>query len=122
MGLIKNHSTASQAALFSLLNLTLLPVIGFLVLLWRYHSNANDSLTRYYVKLGIKTNLLAGLLLLGVSTLVIQWGGSDNGWTWVIVISYFTLVHSGFILFASWCLIRAWSGKRLFHPSELNKP
>ena len=104
---------ASNAALASLLNLTLLPVISFVYLILLYKKTTANSIDRYHVVLGIRVNLIAATVLLLVSGLMIVFGGFNSAWTWVYVISYFTLVHTFFIVFAIWVLVRAWSGKRL---------
>ncbi len=105
--------TASQAALLSLLNLTLLPIIAFSALLWIYNKTQPGTIARYHAELGIKTNLFAAIALFLVSALMIAFGGFDSAWTWVYVISYFTIVHTTFIIFAVWALVRSWSGEKL---------
>ena len=104
---------ASNAALASLLNLTLLPVIGFIALFVIYQKTDTDSIDRYHCLLGIKINLIAAAALFLVSALMILLGGFDSPWTWVYVISYFTLIHTLFIVIALWALVRAWSGDKL---------
>ena len=104
---------AASSSLFSLLNLTALPIVGFLVLLLLYKKTESDTLDRYYADLGIKTNLVAAVALLLVTTLMILLGGFDSAWTWVYVISYFVFVHAMFILFATWTMVRSWTGKKL---------
>ena len=104
---------ASNAALVSLLNLTFLPVISFIVLLIIYKKTAVDTIDRYYTVLGIKTNLFAAIALFLVTALMIILGGFESHWTWVYVISYFVFVHAMFILFATWTLTRAWTGEKL---------
>ncbi len=104
---------ASNAALASLLNLTLLPVISFIALLLIYRKTQADTIDRYHAVLGIKINITAAAVLFLVSTLMIFLGGFDSPWTWVYVISYFTIVHTIFIVIAIWALVRAWSGDKL---------
>jgi len=104
---------ASNAALASLLNLTILPVIGFILLLLIYRNTSEPGIARYHSVLGIKINLAAAVALFIVSAAMIALGGFDSPWTWVYVISYFTIVHTIFIVFAIWALVRAWSGDRL---------
>ncbi len=103
---------ASNAALASILNLTFLPVIGFVILIVLYRRTPPGSIGRYHAVLGMKINIAAGIALLLVSGLMILFGGFSSPWTWVYVISYFTLVHSIFIVLATWALVRAWSGDR----------
>ncbi len=104
---------AANAALASLLNLTLLPVISFIALLLIYRKTQPDAIDRYHALLGIKINIIAAAVLFLVSALMILLGGFDSPWTWVYVITYFTIVHTIFIVFALWALVRAWSGDKL---------
>jgi hypothetical protein len=105
--------SAANAAMASLLNLTLLPVISFIILLLIYRKSETDSINRYHAMLGIKLNIIAAGVLFAVSGLMILLGGFNSPWTWVYVISYFTLVHTGFIIIAVWALVRSWSGEKL---------
>jgi hypothetical protein len=110
----KQHiKDAGYAALASLLNLTVLPVIGFLLLLYFYSKSSPEQINRYHAVLGIKTNVIAALALFVVTGLMLFLGGFESAWTWMYVISYFVLVHSLFILFAAWTLTCAWEGKKL---------
>ncbi len=104
---------AANAALASLLNLTLLPVISFIALLVYYRQSEAGTIDRYHSLLGIKINIIAAIALFLVCGLMILLGGFNSPWTWVYVISYFTLVHTIFIVFALWALVRAWSGDKL---------
>ena len=104
---------ASDAALASLLNLTILPVISFIALLLIYRKTEPDTIDRYHAVLGLKINIIAATVLFLVSALMILLGGFNSPWTWVYVISYFTIVHTFFIIFALWALVRAWSGDKL---------
>jgi len=104
---------ASNAALASLINLTILPVIGFIALILIYRNTQADTIGRYHAMLGFKVNIIAAVVLFLVSALMILLGGFNSPWTWVYVISYFTLVHTLFIVLAVWALVRAWSGDTL---------
>jgi hypothetical protein len=104
---------ASNAAMASLLNLTILPVISFIALVWIYKKTVPGTIGHYHAILGLKVNLIAAAVLFLVSALMILLGGFDSPWTWVYVISYFTIVHTLFIVIALWALVRAWSGDRL---------
>jgi len=104
---------ASNNALASLLNLTFLPGLAFIYLVLRYAKSDTSVIDRYHALLGIKLNLIAAFSLLVVSGLMILWGGFDSPWTWVYVITYFTFVHTVFILIAVWAMIRAWSGQKI---------
>ena len=104
---------ASNAALASLLNLTILPVISFIALLFIYKKTQPGNIDHYHAVLGIKINITAALALFLVSTLMIVLGGFHSPWTWVYVITYFTIVHTIFIVFSIWALVRSWSGDKL---------
>lgn len=104
---------ASNAALASLLNLTILPVISFIALFFIYKKTNSGAIDHYHAVLGIKLNIIAALALFLVSALMILLGGFNSPWTWVYVISYFTIVHTIFIVIAIWALVRAWSGDTL---------
>lgn len=104
---------ASNAAMASLLNLTFLPGIGFVWLLLKLKQATVDGIDRYHLMLGIRINLLAAVALLVVSGLMLLLGGFQSAWTWMYVIIYFTCVHTIFIVFAVWAMVRAWNGQRL---------
>ena len=104
---------ASNAALASLLNLTLLPVISFIALFLIYKKTTANNIDHYHAVLGMKINIIAAIVLFAVSGLMIIFGGFNSPWTWVYVISYFTIVHTAFIIIALWALVRSWSGDRL---------
>ncbi len=87
---------------------------SFIALLLIYRKTQPDTIDRYHVMLGMKINIVAAAVLFLVSALMIFLGGFDSPWTWVYVISYFTIVHTIFIVFALWALVRAWSGDRLW--------
>ncbi len=108
----ENIKRASQAALASLLNLTFLPVIGFIYLIYLHSKTRQNSIDHYHALLGIKLNLIAAMALVIVSLLMISLGGFDSVWTWVYVIIYFVVVHATFIIIAVWAMIRSWSGQK----------
>lgn len=104
---------ASKAALASLLNLTLMPLVAFIWLLYLWRRSDPGSVAHYHAVLGIRLNLVAGFALGVVSLLMLLLGGFDSPWIWAYLISYFTLVHALFILIAVWAMVRAWSGQPL---------
>lgn len=118
----KNHElqlrNASNAALASLLNLTILPVVSFIALFLIYKKTQPNNIDHYHAVLGIKINVIAAIALFLVSALMILFGGFNSPWTWVYVISYFTIVHTVFIVLAIWALVRAWSGDKFKSSSK----
>ena len=104
---------ASRATIASLLNLTFLPIIGFIWLMVLVGKTQQGTIDHYHAVLGIKLNLIAAIALGVVSSLMIFLGGFDSAWTWVYLICYFTLAHTTFIIIAVWAMIRSWSGQKL---------
>jgi len=109
----KQIKQASIIAMWSLLNLTFLPVISFIILLNKINKFAANSFVAYHLNFAIKLNLAAATALILVSALMILLGGFNTGWTWVWVITYFISIHSLFILLAVWMLVRAWAGNKM---------
>lgn len=111
-----NHA-AEKAAIAGLLNLTLLPGIAFIwLLIQRKHlivAEQRSLIAVHHNFYALKLNLTAAFFLIVVTTLMILLGGFQSAWTWVYVISYFTLVHSVFILLAVWAYTRANAGKKV---------
>lgn len=104
---------ASAIALWSLLNLTFLPVFSFIVLLTKINKCTTASFAAYHLNFAIKLNLAAAAALILVSALMILLGGFNSGMTWVFVITYFISIHTFFILIAVWMLVRAWAGNKM---------
>jgi hypothetical protein len=105
---------ASNAAMASLLNITFLPVISFIWLVIQSKQLKNDRIDHYHTKFAILLSLCAAFFLVVVTALMIIFGGFNSAWTWVYVITYFTLIHSLFIVAGVWAMTRAWSGKRVW--------
>lgn len=109
----KEIKQASAIALWSLLNLTFLPLLSFIVLLSKINKLAANSFAIYHLHFAIKLNLAAATALILVSALIILFGGLNSGMTWVFVITYFISVHAVFILISVWMLVRAWAGNKM---------
>ncbi|MDX1607577.1 MAG: hypothetical protein R3202_15395 [Candidatus Competibacterales bacterium] len=100
---------AVWAQVLYLLNLLVLPGPAFLMLAglyWRCYAAA-PPLARHHLRLTLIVSLLAGLLLILVNGLILLLGGYQAGTTWVIVVLYFTVVHSALVLLGAYGLIRA---------------
>ncbi len=114
----KNNKVAAHAAMASLLNLTFLPVLSFIWLMVKRSQHPPGSLAHYHIHFAIKLNLIAAFFLGAVTLLMIVLGGFNSAWTWVYVISYFTLIHSVFIVLAVWSMTCAWSNKKVFNKKQ----
>lgn len=109
----KQLKRAFHAALMSLLNLTVLPVLGFIVLLRLYKKTAANTFDHYHARLAIKLNLLAAIALILVSGLMLVVGGFNSPMSWIYMVSYFVTIHALFILIATWALVCALAGDKL---------
>jgi len=105
---------ASINSMASILNMTFLPGVAFVYLLYKLIKSDKNTIDHYHARFAIVLNLAAALSLIIVSGLMLLLGGFDSAWTWVYVITYFTMVHTGFIIIAVWTMIRAWSGQRVW--------
>ncbi len=103
-------------ALF-LANLLAAPGLAFLAIAWlrRRHRDA-APLARCHLDQAFFVSLWGGLLLVAASGAVLALGGLAWRWTWVIVILYFTTIHSTLILFGAVGLAKAMAGKPFVYP------
>ena len=107
------QNLAVLAEALYLINLLLLPGLAFALLLglWlKYKGNA-PPLARQHLKQATFVSLVGGLLIVTLSGLVLALGGLDWEWTWVMLILYFTCIHSTLVLFGMYGLIKAMSGQ-----------
>lgn len=101
-----------------LINLLLAPGLGFLILLWLYwkrHDGAGP-VGRCHLEQTVSASLWGGFLLVVINGAIILLGGYDGAWTWLIVILYFTMVHSTFIILGMIGLIKAMAGQCWQYP------
>ncbi len=101
-----------------LANLLLLPGLAFLALLWLHFRHAGDAppLARCHLRQTVSASLWGGLLLVVVNLTIVLMGGYTAAYTWVVVILYFTMVHSSFILLGVLGLARAMAGRAYRYP------
>lgn len=100
-----------------LANLLILPGIAFAVLfwLWRKHQDA-PPLARNHLKQTFFVSLWGGALIGLFTVIFIVVGGLYWAWTWVLVIMYFTCVHSTLVVYGMLGLARAMAGKPFRYP------
>jgi len=117
---------AVAAETLYLVNLMLLPGVAFLALLALYFTRRRDTapLAANHLAQTTGVSLIGGILLVAVSAAVMLLVGLDSATTWVLVILYFTFIHSTLILLGVLGLVRALAGQhyrfpllgRLFQP------
>ena len=101
-----------------LVNLLLLPGLAFLALLWLYLRHRDDApaLACGHLRQTLSASLWAGILLVIANLTIIVLGGYDAAWTWVIVILYFTTVHTTLVVLGTLGLARALAGQPVRYP------
>ncbi len=112
------QSLAVLAETLYLANLMLLPGIAFaaIALLWFKHKNDAPPLAAQHLRQTFFVSLYGGILLVAFCVLILALGGTHWSGTWVLVILYFTCVHSTLILFGILGLARAMAGKTFRYP------
>ena len=101
-----------------LANLLLIPGISFAILCWLWLRNRHcaSALARQHLKQTTFVSLYGGLLIVTLSTIFIGLGGLHWEWTWVVVIMYFTCIHSTLVLFGMFGLAKAMAGQTWRYP------
>jgi len=104
---------AVAAEILFLVNLLLLPGLAFLVLLFLYLSqhNRTRALAAGHLSQTVGVSLIGGALLVVMSGVIVALGGFESGYTWMVVILYFTFIHSSLILMGVLGLVKALNGQ-----------
>jgi len=100
-----------------LANLLILPGIAFAVLFWLWHKNSDAPLlARNHLQQTFFVSLWGGALIVVFTLAFLALGGLQWAWTWVLVIMYFTCVHSTLVVCGTLGLARAMAGKPFRYP------
>jgi uncharacterized membrane protein len=101
-----------------LINLLVLPGIGFLILVYVYYKNRNrcPPLAGCHLQQTLTASLWGGLLLVVANALIILLGGYTAPMTWTIVILYFTICHSTLVMLGMIGLAKALAGRIYIYP------
>jgi len=96
-----------------LINLLLLPGLAFAALfaLWLKNRDSAPPLARQHLRQTTFVSLVGGFLIVVLSGLILALGGLDWAWTWVVLVLYFTCIHSTLVLLGMYGLIKAMSGQ-----------
>ncbi len=107
------QNLAVLAEALYLINLLLLPGVAFILLfgLWLKYGKSAPPLARQHLKQTTYVSLIGGFLIFTLSGLILFLGGLAWEWTWVILILYFTCIHSSLVLFGMYALIKAMNGQ-----------
>jgi uncharacterized Tic20 family protein len=114
----EGQDLAVAAEALFLINLMLAPGLAFLGILWLWLKRRKNAppLARCHIEQTFEASIWAGMLLVIANVAVIGLGGFQSVWTWVIVILWFTCVHSTLILLGVWGLVKAMGGKEFVYP------
>jgi len=107
------QNLAVLAEALYLINLLLLPGLAFagLLALWLKNKDSAPPLAHQHLRQTIFVSLAGGFLIVTLSGLIVALGGLDWAWTWVVLVLYFTCIHSTLVLFGMYGLIKAMSGQ-----------
>jgi uncharacterized Tic20 family protein len=109
---------AVTAETLFLVNLLLLPGLAFAALLLLYLAKRHSSppLAANHLAQTTGVSVIGGALIVLVIALILGLGGFDSGYTWMVVILYFTFIHSSLILLGVIGLVKAMSGQHFRYP------
>lgn len=113
-----DRSLAIAAETLFLVNLLLLPGLGFAILLGLYllRRRRASALARNHLSQTVGVSLIGGTLIVCVIGLIIALGGFDSGYTWMVAVLYFTFIHSTLILLGIMGLVKAMAGQPFRFP------
>ena len=115
-------NTAILAESLFLANLLLIPVIPFLILfsLYRKHKKTNtseqESLAFNHIRQTFFASIWAGIFIICVVGVFYFVSNISAAVTWTIIITYFTCVHSLFVMYGIYGLAKAMAGKKVKFP------
>ncbi len=114
---VPGQGLAVAAESLYLANLLVAPGLAFLAIAWlRSRHPEAAPLARCHLDQAFFVSLWGGILLVVASSVFVALGGLAWKWTWVVVILYFTMVHSTLILFGALGLAKAMAGKPYAYP------
>ena len=107
------QNLAVLAEALYLINLLLLPGLAFagLLALWLKNKDSAPPLARQHLRQTTFVSLVGGFLIVTLPGLILALGGLDWAWTWVVLVLYFTCIHSTLVLFGMYGLIKAMAGQ-----------
>ena len=75
-----------------------------------------DPLAANHLSQTVGVSIAGAVLILVIVALILLLGGFDSGYTWMIVILYFTFIHSSLILMGVMGLVKAMAGQHFRYP------
>ncbi len=115
---MRGKPLAIRAEALYLANLMIAPGLAFLLLLalyWKHRHDA-DPLALNHLSQTVGVSVAGGTLIVAVLAAFLLAGGMESGYTLMVVVLYFTLVHSSLIFMGVFGLIRAMAGEHYVYP------
>ena len=114
----RGKTLAISAETLFLVNLMLAPGLAFAVLVSLYLLKARgaDPLAANHLSQTVGVSVIGGGLILVIIGLILLLGGSDSGYTWMVVILYFTFIHTSLIFMGVFGLVKALNGQHFVYP------
>jgi len=114
----EGRDVAIAAEALYLANLLLLPGLAFLALLWLWvrEKDRASPLARCHLMQTVRVSLWGGVLLVLANLFILLLGGWGQAWTWVVLILYFTTIHSTLVLMGMFGLAKAMAGRQWVYP------
>lgn len=112
------QALAVTAETLYLVNLLLAPGLAFLLLVMLFLARRKDApaLAANHLSQTVAASMVGGVLIVLVIGLILLLGGFDSGYTWMVVILYFTFVHSSLIFMGVFGLVKALNGQHFVFP------
>lgn len=115
---VAGQTLAVIAESLYLVNLLLLPGIAFmaLVVIYLQKFKLAAPLARCHLQQTLSASLWAGVLLIIANGVILSFGGYEAAYTWVVVVLYFTVVHTTLVILGTVGLAKAMAGKPFEYP------
>lgn len=115
---VPGQTLAVAAEALYLANLLLLPGLAFAALFWLWlrRRGSSPALARGHLEQTAVVSLRGGVLIVALCAALVALGGVDWEWTWVLVIIYFTCIHSTLVMFGIIGLSKALAGQAWRYP------
>lgn len=114
----QGKTLAITAETLYLVNLMLAPGLAFLALLLLYLLKVKDAepLAVNHLSQTLGVSVIGGVLIVVIIGLILLLGGFDSGYTWMVVILYFTFIHSSLIFMGVFGLVKALNSQHFVYP------
>ncbi len=109
---------ASWGAGLYLLNLLLIPGLGFVLLILLYQKNKNSSgeFVLHHLRQNLVAMIASGVAIVGISLAILLLGGFNSPWTWMVFILYGVTIHATLVLLGVLSLVKASNGEDFQYP------